>query len=269
MHDIGDVVTLTTSLTDPVTGTPLDATTVQILVTAPDGAVTTLSGNAVEHPTTGVYQANYTTTQAGTHRYTWVGTGPVFAESGTFQVWPPLRVLSLADAKAHLNLTGTTDDEKLRTKIASTVDAVENLIGPLLPTPCTGPVEARTTSRPGHAGRSVFVLPTTPVITLDALTSTAGVAQDVSTAVVKASGVVSAVVPPGDYTAIWTAGRTRVPPDAYEAMLELLRHLWTPQRGGASRTAAGQTQQQPVPGTAHAFPYRVTELLAPYVQWGR
>jgi hypothetical protein len=81
--DIGDEVLLTWPLTD-TDGTPQDATTVVLTVTAPDG---TISTPTVAHPSTGTYTATVTPDSAGMWGFRWQATGSgVAAEDGAFLV---------------------------------------------------------------------------------------------------------------------------------------------------------------------------------------
>lgn len=130
MHDLGDVAGLSVELRDAA-GILTNATTVALTITLPDGTTATPS---VTNPpaSTGVYVYDYTTTMAGRHAVRWVFTTPNAAFTDIFDVRPadPGYILSVADAKRHLNLVLDTDDEELRQHLEALTDYVENKVGP-------------------------------------------------------------------------------------------------------------------------------------------
>jgi hypothetical protein len=69
---------------------------------------------------------------------------------------------------------------------------------------------------------------------------------------------------------VYLAGRSTVPDDLLFAVKELVRHLWTTQRGGATRPGSQQSDamSNTLPGAAYVFPFRVEQLLAPHEQPG-
>ena len=68
---LGSQVPLGVTITD-ATGTPADATAVNLTITLPDGTTATPS---VNHSGTGLYDVDYTPSQAGRHTLFWVATG--------------------------------------------------------------------------------------------------------------------------------------------------------------------------------------------------
>lgn len=78
----GSIIRLLAQIKD-VNQALTDATTVVITVTLPDASTSTPS---VTHDGTGLYHADFTTTQAGTHTYKSVSTGVVTVGSNTFTV---------------------------------------------------------------------------------------------------------------------------------------------------------------------------------------
>lgn len=134
MHDLGDVVGLAVDLKDAA-GTLTNANVVELTITLPDN---TTSVPTITNPpaTTGKYVYDYTTTQAGRHTVRWVFTTPNAAYTDTFDVRPAANnyILSLADAKEHLNIptTTTTWDEELRTHLEAVTNFVENRVGPVV-----------------------------------------------------------------------------------------------------------------------------------------
>jgi hypothetical protein len=82
-HDIGDVVPVTGTFRNAA-GALANPTTVDVLVRAPSGTVTTVANSS---SSTGIYTANITPTEEGVYRYRFTGTGAVAqAQEGMFTV---------------------------------------------------------------------------------------------------------------------------------------------------------------------------------------
>jgi len=80
---IGSLSTLKVTFTN-LAGVPTDPTAVSVVVTAPDGTVTTYSSPI--HVSTGVYTQDVPVTQVGSYNFEWYGTGTVVAvKPSTFQ----------------------------------------------------------------------------------------------------------------------------------------------------------------------------------------
>jgi len=128
--DVGDVYQLTFAVTD-AGGAPANATACTVTVTLPD--LTTVTP-AVTNAVMGTYTATYPTTMAGRHTVLWVATGTnACAGDDDFNVLTPGRMLiSLAEAKAGLGVTGTAKDEDIRSVIEAATPIMEDICGPLL-----------------------------------------------------------------------------------------------------------------------------------------
>lgn len=175
-----------------------------------------------------------------------------------------MSALKLADAKAHLNITTTDDDGELQGVIDSAEAALAELVGPLTPT--------ATTSRV-LGGGPYLVLPVSPAIELASVTPHLGTALTLTDLWLETrTGVVTqnsgAGFPVRHYTVVYSAGRTSVPDDLTMAVKELVRHMWSTQRGVTRRpgSAASDSASNTLPGAAHILPFRVTELLGPHMQ---
>lgn len=258
MYDLGDVVAKQVTITDAA-GAASDATAVTCTVTLPDGSTSTPS---VSHDSTGVYSITYTPESVGRYEIRWVATGTnasafqdifdVRASSGT-------QILSLDDAKAALNLTGTSNDEELREYIEAATDLIERHIGPVIPRSVTETVSARD-------GR--IYLSTTPVISVTSVTAVLNSGDTYAAAdfvVSSAAGIVQladrSAVTSDLYTVVYQAGRQgAVPARWLQAARVLLRHLWSTQRGSSSpgRNRGGDDYAT---GMAYTMPNRVLELL--------
>lgn len=170
-----------------------------------------------------------------------------------------MSVLSLPDAKAHLNITSSAYDAELTALIVKVESAIARQTGPLTPTAVTAVV----------IGGPVLVLPVTPLISLTSVTDDGSGVLALGGLRASTAGVVSSAggFPYAYYTVIYQAGRTvdaATNADLYLAVQEMLRHKWLSQRG--STTRPGSMPMETIPGAAYSFPYAVSELIAPHIQ---
>lgn len=262
-YDLGATVRLTAECRDP-DGTLTTAATAVVTVTLPDGTAVT---PAVTEITTGAYQADYVTTVAGRHTVRWVWTDPAAAYTDVFDVAAeaPPAILSLADAKNHLNNKGSGDDAEIRYWNNVTTRAVEYYIGPVV----TRTVIEQHTVR----NASAVVLLTTPVQQLTAvdtvLTGAVGYAVD-DLDVDGDTGEVYRLdggCLTGRLRFTYTAGRTVIGEHITGGARIILEHLWRTQRAGRRGAIAGGGDDyavtEPIPGLGYAVPNRAVELLAP------
>jgi hypothetical protein len=264
---LGGVVPLSVTVTDG-DGQPADATSVALTVTLPDGTTAVTSG--ITSTTTGVYDHNYPTVQAGIHQVRWLATGEnASAFDDAFSVNPAAAAnfISLAEAKKHLkkNSTKTDDDAELLEFITASCAKVVDLVGPVAPVAVTETVPCRA---PLH----VIVLKQHPVISITS------VAVD-GTAVPEAdfgAGVTGWILDPGPgllgHSRRWPwglvevayrAGRTPLPGNVRLAGLELVAHLWRTIKlnGSGGRPPVSGGDDIIIAGAAYALPNRVRELL--------
>ena len=289
----GAVVPLTWTNTD-TTGAPQDAATVTVTITLPDRSTVTLS-TAADPPTVtssaaGVYNAEVVTTQAGHHVILWVASDPAFpgafADSFEVQAAADPTIVSLAQAKEILDLTGTTEfDAELQGYNASASEVAEWACGAV--------VTRMRTERVRASGRAL-ILPHAPVRTDLGTTIDTTYQRDGSTT----NGLVSItpllsygfmydidqlLVDPetgivrhaagfpffytsdylAQYKAVWWAGRAVIPSAVYDGARLILEHLYQVTRGGTSAQdlAAGESTTV-VPGFGYAVPNRALELFA-------
>ena len=175
-----------------------------------------------------------------------------------------MSVLTLAEAKKHLNVTSTNEDDEIQ----ATIDAAEATIAKRV-----GPLSATTVTRVVTSDGGRLVLPVTPAISLTSIAAVYG-GSTVDVAGLQldlAAGVVSSYTPsaysfsPVAYTVTYQAGRTTLPDDLLYAVKELVRHLWRTQRGPTARP--GQAPGD-APAPSYLIPYAVAELLEPHMQIG-
>lgn len=264
--DLGATARLTAQCLDP-DGTPATAGTATVTVTLPDG--TTVTPSAAETDTAGTYQADHVTTAAGRHTVRWVFTGPAHAYTDVFDVQEaaPPAILSLADAKKHLNSPpdDTSEDEEVRFWNAATTRAVEYFTGPIVPRTIT---ETHTERR-----AAVAVLRHTPALALVSVEPTreGGTTYAVDDLVLDGdTGEVSlygAGVLYGPLKYVYRAGRTVVKENISAAARIILQHLWLTQRAGRRGSLPGGGQDyavtEPIPGLGYAIPNRALNLLEP------
>lgn len=177
-----------------------------------------------------------------------------------------MAVVALAEVKTHLNLTVSTHDGEVQAFIDAAEAAIGERVGPL----GTAAHEARV-----RGGGSTLVLPIAPAVSLTSVTpadSTALTLSDLhldeETALVtyEVGGTFSA----RHYDVAYEAGRATCPADLKLAVKELVRHLWTTQRGATARPGSRESEaaSNTLPGAAYVFPFRVEQLIAPHEQPG-
>jgi hypothetical protein len=262
-YDLGAAVPLSTTVKD-ASGALANAGNMRLTVTLPDD--TTAVVDPVAPASTGVYSYAYPTVQAGRHQVRWLATGAnATAYTDVFDVRaaaPPM-LFSLASAKAKLDIpaTSTGDDEELREFIEATTAAVEFFVGP---------VARRTVQQVVQGDREAWVLHTTPVLTVTAITPLQSWQQaiDVSALDVDShTGILRRTdwlwFFSGDYRVTYTAGRAIVPPNVSLAAKLILQHLWRTKYGAARGATSSDdflaTEQ--VPGFGYAIPNRALQLL--------
>lgn len=178
-----------------------------------------------------------------------------------------MALVTLAEAKAQLDIDSGTSDIELQVYIDALTAAIERHVGP---------VENRAVTETIAKGGAALCLSQLPVVSLTSLAPilTAGTAVQVSdVAVDAATGIVrrkdGGRFCGGPWTATYTAGRGTVPPTIKLAALILLQHLWRTQYGasrGVGSVGGGDdiSVNEPIAGWGYAIPNRVLQLLEPY-----
>ena len=176
-----------------------------------------------------------------------------------------MSVVSLADVKTHLNMTGTANDTELQRFIDVAEAAIGNRVGPLSPTSVT---EVHN----GGSGTIVLRQPVAASVTSITYTdgaAGAGYTLDGSTGIVYYGDNYGAFPGgPRNVTVTYIAGWTTLPADLAHAVKELVRELWETQRGSNQGARPGFTDtEDPDFGTGGLplFPPRVAQLIAPYI----
>lgn len=252
--DLGDLYRLSFTLTDP-DGTPVSADTMTLTITLPDA---TTSVQTVTPSSAGQYQVDYLTTQEGRHVARWVGSGThpgAYVEAFDVLGVAPLYLISLADAKDQLKITGTASDDAVRGYIGSATKVIERATGQ------TAVKRSFTEGCTTTLGR--VVLSHVPVVSVDSISSSDGtVTWDTTATEVNDAGILASTGTPltGDLTVGYTAGLSIIPENYMLAAQIIIEHLWDTRRSdGPPRRAGMETTM--VPGLGFAVPNRALELL--------
>ncbi len=177
-----------------------------------------------------------------------------------------MAVATLTDVKTHLNIVTTASDTELTAFLAFAVDAAERWTGRVL-----GDAASATETYDG--GTIAIALSRVPVTTVSSVKEN-GTTLDASAYTVnEATGVLARLG--GSYTSaaftagvgnvevVYSAGYATSPPAAKLAVLELVRHMWTTQRGSMQGMPRRDADEVYDPSIGMALPRRVTELLEP------
>lgn len=272
MYDLRDTLPFSAKLYD-ATNTLVNATSVTLTITLPDQ--TTVSPTVTNPPAVaGTYSYDYPSsggvTQAGRYVGVWLftmATGKTTSYPEVFDVAPadPGFIVSLAQAKAQLNITSTSSDDELGLYLAAVTRIVEKFVGPVVIRPYTQVVAA---DRPFLSYLPRMGPGLTPVLTLTSLTPlyTTGIgtwvaggalADPVTGELRQASGL---GLYGGPWTAVYTAGQRVVDPTWQLAASMILQHLWKTQRG-ASALPLQQQDETFIPEIGYAIPNRAADLL--------
>lgn len=230
-YDLADSIPLAVDIYDASTPPVLtNASSVTLTITLPDG--TTTSPSVTNPPAlTGKYRVTYLAVQEGRHIARWVTATPNTAHVDVFEVRTAASpaLLSLADAKAHLNITGTGSDDELREYLEAATAVIEERIGPVV---------RRAYSEQFNGGGCRIYLRRTQVLTVTALTRISDGSTPVSLSELNINtdrGVITrkngSAFPTGQMSITYTAGRTYVDPSWTLAAKHILAHNWESQLG--------------------------------------
>lgn len=263
--DLGAVVPLGTTVRDAA-GALANAGAMALTITLPDQSTVIVS--PVTPSSTGTYAHDYPTVQAGRHVVRWVASGlnaGAYTDSFDVREAAPPAILSLSDAKAHLNIASSAHDDELRGWIEAVTAAVEVF---------TGPVVVRTVVEDHDAcGAASLALRQPPVLSLTSVSPvlTGGVTYLVSGLDATSAGIVRSLdgsLLYGPLRVTYTAGRRIVPAAITAAAKIILQHLWRTQQGPGrpQRGVDDFDVTEPIPGLGYAIPNRAVQMLEPYKQ---
>lgn len=261
--DLGDVYPLTVAITD-TSGQLANAGSVALTITLPDGSI--VSVGPVTPTSTGIYDYDYPTVQAGRHTARWVATGANASAFRDVFVVDPAEgeaFIGLVDAKDHMRKKdATVDDEKLRGFIDAGCDLISDRMGHVSPMTTTSDLTVRS---------GTVVLPERPVIEIVSVVQLPGgtaippadpVAATKGWTLTSKEGVLTITGYCGDARVLYRVGRSPLPPRFRLAGLELIWNLWrASQQNASGGRPAVSVEEVIVPGTTFALPYSVRQLL--------
>ena len=271
-YDLGDVVPLGITITDS-TGANANASAVTCTIYQPDGTTTT---GSVTNPSTGLYNVDFSPTQVGRHAIKWVATGTnasAYSDEFIVRDFTELGIVGLAEVKAHLNIpsTSTTDDEELRRFIDAGSDLAEGYVGQVL--------GRRTFTDELYDGGTEFIRIRNPkaisissVYENDSLVSSTAYKLDYTGQRLYriGSGTLYATNSYGYWTGgfnnikiTYVAGYVNPPMSAKQGVLEIIRHLWTTQRGAMNVMGRQLSGDELYSTPTYSLPRRAMELLDP------
>lgn len=172
-----------------------------------------------------------------------------------------MAVISLQEAKTHLNITGTEVDDEVTAFINAATTAIVSRVGPIEST------SANTVRRHGGV-RALTVKTGHHLLSVQSVTPVGGTAITASLLFIDTDGGVieyadGSAFTERAYDIVYTAGWNPVPTDLKQAVLEMTRHLWKTQRGTNRRPGS---HEDATPGEAHTLSWRVKELITPYMR---
>ncbi|MGW1961825.1 head-tail connector protein [Streptomyces sp. NPDC001935] len=260
MIDLGAVYQVAVDVVD-ASGAPANPADATLTIILPDG--TTVSPAVPAPAATGQVRVDYVTAQAGRHVWRLVTAGPTTAYADVFDVQPaaPDSIVSLAEARAHLNMQPdeTSDDDELRGFIAAATRAVERALGRKV-------VRRTIADRFDLSGATTqILLRNVPVQSVTSVVSADG-ATTWNVADLQADGetgsltVVSGPPLTDSVDITYQVGMAVIPDDYRLAGKIIIGHLWETQRGTMGVQLGGDDEQY-VPGRSFAIPHRALELL--------
>ncbi len=242
-----------------------NAGSVVLTLTLPDQTTTAPS---VSNPSVGVYEATYTTVQAGRHFARWVATGlnaSSYTDAYVVRPADPGMLISLDDARRHLNEQSTLQDEEIRTFVEVATAIVEGI---------AGPSAVRDRTYRVRTGADRLLLPDPPILSVTSVTS---VRQPTSTYVTADLDVdtdagvlalnIGSAFANGPWNVVYKVGRAIPPPKHVQAVKEQLWSMWFSQRGQLADSTTPDLVdvaefESRVPfGLGFLVPYRVMQLL--------
>jgi len=274
-YPLGQPVRLSTTVRD-VGGALVNAGALKLTVKKPDGTFLP-DYTSPTNDSVGTYHQDVPAadlTQLGGYQYVWTATGAGAGVSGPngFTVFDPFEVelLSLADAKEHLNIKTADYDTELQGFIDAVVPSIERHLG--------GPAVIRSVAETVEPADCYRALPLTkrPFVSLTGITangvtvSTSDVYTTPGRVLRRRYGLPFVPYWQPPYVVTYKAGLdVAAPADVVLAGKIILGHLWTTQRGSSGGRGPGANNEYPspnsiVPGFSFAIPNRALQLLNAY-----
>ena len=284
--DVGDVVEIPITITDPDTGNVVDPTTIAVTLKKPDGTTQDVSGaQYLTHTGTGTFTLKYPTADQSSGRYSYrvqtTGTGEgAFTDVFYVLATDPGFIISLAQARNAIRAlpSQTADDEDLRLVIAAATGPMEDICGPII---------ARNCDEWHDGGGTMIRLLQAPAISITTVTESYGAGyfrtltqQDLDAGSFDAFGytvdLADAILTrrisgaAGRFAdgrrnvhVTYVAGRATIPPNIIRATRRLVRWLWQTEMQGISRPTSGQAvEATSTTPSGYRVPPSVIELCA-------
>lgn len=263
MADLGDLIPLGIQVRDE-NQTLVDADDVVLTIVQPDGVTAT---PLVVNDDTGMYSATFTPTIYGRHLIRWLVTGPEGAFTDTFDVrdLSVRSIISLADAKVHMNMKSSLDDEEIRQMLEAVTYAIERHRNETIPlTTYVEPLHNYSTG--------VIQLDHRPVNRIVSITSGLTTYNNADWSLDEERGVLYGRGLSKGAVITYQAGYRVIPAHYILAAKITLAHIWQtqrlpsvgPQTGfGVRQGTVGNEPILTASGLGNALPPRAIELLGP------
>jgi hypothetical protein len=231
-----------------------------LTITLPDGTTTT---PAVTLPpaVTGHLIYDHPCAMAGLHKFGWVTTSPNTAKTDYVTVRNFISLISVQEAKDHLNFKSGDSDEELSRFMMASTELVEAKAGYTIRRSFTDRISE---------GVWQIVLPRRPVLSVQSVTSVWPGGPSWTTSQLITDGEAGIIAPAtllfpfwwGPWDVAYTVGRA-VPLEKHlHAVKEQLRHLWDTQRGSmAPSLLSGEEVFTASTGFSFTVPRRVLEAF--------
>lgn len=172
-----------------------------------------------------------------------------------------MAIITLVEAKAHLNITTATQDAEIQAHIDAATRALVDRLG----------IIEATAGQSFRAigGGSGLNLPTgQAIVSVQSVTPVNGAAIDMSLLFVKtASGIIEwnygGTFSERAYDVVYTAGYGAIPDSLKQACKEMVRLLWAPQRGTGGRPGSGPMRESAdtLEGAINQLPAEIQRLI--------
>lgn len=270
--DLGDLYPITVETraapVPPATeGELVTTAAVDVVVTLPDGTAAPGSPFSMSENPTGTWQYDYATTVPGLHAYEATSTGAIEGVfSDTFVVVAPLgSIVSLQEAREYLDFEETDADELLRATCIVASQACEEWTGKTW-------MRQVVTDEPHGGCGSRLRLRRRPVLSVTSVEENGVAVPGAGYFLNARQGWLYRGTTQGVYD--WTSGVENitvtyiagppggvVPETIRRGVLEMVRHLWTTQRGASGFPSQG-TDSEWSPGAGYSIPRWVEQLWA-------
>lgn len=266
MIDLGDVYRVRVPVRS-ADGTLTSPSAATMTITLPDGTMATPSVSLPPEET-GIVIVDYPTVQAGRHQFVLTTTDPQTAYRDVFDVRQAelQNIVSLPEAKAHLNISNDGSDDELRGFIEAATGIARYYCGTLFPA---------TYVETHQACGTTLALRHWPVLSVSAITAVGtATVVDAADVDVDENGILRAEASmSGTVRVTYRAGYTVMPANVTRGGLIIIQHMWETQRPRSSRGPAAPRGEefmnaQDATGRFYTVPRRAVELFQPSIQDG-